>query len=160
MIEIRRIKSSEVNEFKQIRLRSLKDSPGAFSTRYEDSLFRSEDSWSEQVVCCSSGKDRSTFLCFDNACVVGITSLYRYKEKTDIGELLQVWVDPKSRGNGLATRLLFAALKWGKSNSFTKIIATISATNFKVTSFYELHGFRRIEKSDATNEDVVLYIEL
>jgi ribosomal protein S18 acetylase RimI-like enzyme len=158
MIEIRRIKKSEVDHFKRIRLRSLRESPESFAASYEDALLRDDESWINQVNKCCSGANRATFLCFDNESLVGITSLYRHEQQTVVGELLQVWVQPEYRKKGLASCLLSESLKWGKNNGFSEVLATVSNTNYGVIKFYELHGFRCIVNPKQDNQDVLLSI--
>ena len=59
----------------------------------------------------------------------------------DIGELLQVWVDPEYRGQGVATGILDAVFEWAGRNGFGAIIATVALGNGEALRFYEKSGF-------------------
>jgi len=147
MTKIRRIKKEEWILYKKIRLESLRDSPAAFSTTFEEALKRTEESWKKQGEDASLGRERCTFLIFHNEEVRGLASIYEKEEKT-IGELLQVWVSPELRGTGTATDLVLAILGWAKDNDYQTIIATVFNNNETALKFYLKHGFKMTKKNE------------
>ena len=141
MRAVRRIQTGETDLFKQMRLASLRDAPYAFSSTYESALQRSAESWREQADSTAQGSDRATFIAFSDDAPIGIAALYRFPDKLDIGEVLQVWIAPEYRGTGVARDLMDAVFKWAGDNSFRAIIARITNENTRALRFYRKCGF-------------------
>ncbi len=153
---IRRLKKGEANLYKAIRLAALKDAPDAFVSTYESALLRSEESWNEQADGTGEGGERATFIAFDDAKPVGMAALYRNGNDSRSGELLQMWVSPDSRGNGIAADLLDAIFDWAASNEFAEVRAEVIRMNRRAIRFYEKHGF--LHRSDLDKEDTMTLI--
>lgn len=147
--------------FKRIRLNSLRESPFAFGSDYQSAVSRDPASWREQADSTAEGSDRSTFLAFSDETPVGIMALYRREDETDIGDLLQVWVSPNFRGQGIATGLMNAVLRWAKEGTFRTVIATVARDNHRARQFYESCGFKPEDSTciDGTKQPIVLVRE-
>ena len=111
MIICRRAELDDVELFKDIRLRALKDSPDAFGSTYEGAQERSDSSWREQLISTVSGTLRNTQFAFDGQSCIGIAALYR-EEGVDRGGLIMMWVAPDFRGTEAATLLVTNLLSW------------------------------------------------
>ena len=147
MITIRRIKPSEYELFRQVRLAALRDSPYAFPSTYQGALERSPESWKEQADSTTTGRDRATFLAFSDKKPIGIAALYRREDDDVVGELLQVWIDPEHRGTRLAWDLMDEIFKWAHKNDYQKIIAEVTIANPGALKFYLKYGFSKIEEN-------------
>ena len=110
MTIIRRIRTGEGVLYRNLRLESLKESPDAFLSKYEDASKRTLDSWQKQSDTSSFGSERATFI-IDDVEFLGLGAIYRDSLSSGQGELLQMWVSPKLRGNGIAKELLDSLLK-------------------------------------------------
>jgi ribosomal protein S18 acetylase RimI-like enzyme len=157
MKTLRRIRIGEGELFKQMRLTSLRESPSAFGSTYESALRRSPESWSEQSDSTAQGSDRATFIAFSSDSPIGIAALYRNGE-TDTGELLQVWVSPEYRGQGIAIDLMDAVFQWAGENNFQTIVATVAKDNTRALRFYQKYGFKLLNTTslDSPDASVVL----
>ncbi len=142
MVEIRRIKIGEAGLYKQVRLDSLKESPEAFGSTYDESVQRSSESWIKQVDQSATGSDRATFLVFVDRQPVGLAALYRMEKDDKMGELLQVWIAPVYRRQGLALKLMTTVFEWAKKNNFHSVAAGIMSGNQSAMSFYLNIGFK------------------
>ena len=158
MIKIKRLLNHEVELFKDLRLSALKDSPFAFSASYEKSLTRNLESWKNQVKLSASGADKVTFIAFSGNKAIGRSSLYRHGDTVKSGELLQVWVDPSYRGQGVASNILLTIIEWAKDNDFDRIIATIGFENREVIPFYKRYGFTNENLQSADDSDEITLI--
>lgn len=147
MITIRRIGTGEADLYKQIRLSALRDAPYAFTSTYDLALQRSPESWREQADRSAQGSDRGTFIAFSNHTPIGMAALYRLEGQADIGELLQVWVSPESRGTNVIWDLMNFVFKWAKENNFRRIIAGVTKGNARALKFYSKYGFSVIDVS-------------
>jgi ribosomal protein S18 acetylase RimI-like enzyme len=162
MISVRRIRIGEGELFKQMRLTSLRESPSAFASTYESALRRSPESWSEQTDSTAQGSDRSTFIAFSGDSPIGIAALYRTGEETKVGELLQVWVSPEYRSQGVAVDLMDAVFQWAGENGFRTVIVTVAKGNTRALRFYRKYGFKpsNIASLDGSDDPVVLMKEV
>jgi len=156
VIEIRRIRLGEGALFREIRLAALLDSPAAFGSTYEGALERSGESWSAQADSTATGDQRCTYLAFAGGLPVGITALYRDATEPSRGELIQVWVAPTHRRQGLAAELMSVALSWAGAHGVATVLAGVAQTNLPVIAFYEKHGFVKPPNGDET---ATLYLE-
>jgi ribosomal protein S18 acetylase RimI-like enzyme len=117
-------------------LEALRESPGAFLSRYEDAVGRSDESWAEQADGGAAGSDRATFVSLGER-PVGVVSLYRDADEPEVGELLQMWVAPEVRGGTVAADLL----GWAEGNGFAVVRAEVMGSNGRALRFYEKFGF-------------------
>lgn len=140
MIITRRLKLGEGRLYRAVRLEALRESPGAFLSRYEDAVGRSDESWVEQADGGAAGSDRATFVSFGER-PVGVVSLYRDADEPEVGELLQMWVAPEVRGGRVAADLLVAVLGWAEGNGFAAVRAEVMGSNVRALRFYEKFGF-------------------
>lgn len=157
MTSIRRIRKGEAQLYKTVRLESLKQSPEAFSTSYESALTRTPESWENQTNNSAVGSDRSTFIVLKEKEPIGIAALYRDNKNNIVGELLQVWIAPQTRGSGLAQELLQTVFQWARKNGFRKIQAEVMASNEQALRFYEKNGFKIMAKSSTLAGHNVIY---
>jgi ribosomal protein S18 acetylase RimI-like enzyme len=158
MKTIRRIGKGEWMLYKRVRLASLQDAPEAFSTTYESACLRSPESWAAQADSSAEGPDRFTFLAFHDEEPVGLAALYRDANGSRQGEIIQVWISPALRGDGLAGELLDFIFNCAKVEGFEKIRAEVMNSNGRALRFYEKHGFiiDDIPPATRTDQSIVL----
>ena len=142
---IRRLHPGDGMLYKEVRLAALKESPDAFSSRYEDAVNRSDRSWCEQADSSAVGSDRATFVAIE-VVPVGLAAIYRDENEVNVGELLQMWVAPEKRGGLAAGALLDALFQWADASGFSRIKAGVMGENSRALRFYERYGF--LESSD------------
>jgi RimJ/RimL family protein N-acetyltransferase len=137
---IHRLNLGEGQFYRAVRLEALRESPDAFSSRYDDALARSDQSWADQADSSAMGSDRATFVAIMDQ-PVGLAALYRDENELDVGELIQMWVAPVVRGESTATDLLLEIFRWAGSNRFTLVKAEVMKSNGRAMRFYEKFGF-------------------
>lgn len=140
MTMVRRLKIGEGGLYRGVRLASLLDSPDAFSTRYENAVARSYQSWIDQADASAAGSDRATFIVVEDR-PVGVAALYRDCKNFDVGELIQMWVAPEKRGSSTATDLLRQIFIWAGANGFSRMKAEVMFCNPRALAFYRKSGF-------------------
>lgn len=137
---IRRLNLGEGQIYRAVRLEALRESPEAFSSRYDDALARSDESWADQADSSAMGSDRATFVAIMDQ-PIGLAALYRDENDLDVGELIQMWVAPLVRGESTATDLLHEIFRWAGSNRFSQVKAEVMRNNARALRFYEKFGF-------------------
>jgi len=156
MLTVRRLRVGEGYLFRQLRLASLREAPHAFSTSYESALTRSPESWDEQTDSTVQGADRATFIAFVGESPIGIAALYRRPDSSEVGELLQVWVDPEYRHTEVAGHLMDAVFQWAGDHGFRSILATITEGNARALAFYRKYGFAVAGDASSPGEGILL----
>ena len=153
---IRRLRLGEGRLYRSVRLESLRDSPEAFGSKYEDALARSEESWDFQADSTASGSDRATFIFIDEQ-PCGLGAVYRDESEAGVGELIQMWVSAKYRGSSTAEDLLNEIFKWAASNGFSRIKAEVKSDNIRAIRFYERFGFLPSEDASSHSDVSVMF---
>lgn len=137
---IRRLNQGEAALYREVRLASLRESPGAFASRYEDAIARSDRSWRDQADASAAGRDRATFIILDGE-PVGLAALYRDPHAREEGELIQMWVAPEKRGGPLAAELIGEIFRWAADNGYSRVRAEVMRDNPRALRFYRKCGF-------------------
>jgi ribosomal protein S18 acetylase RimI-like enzyme len=155
LITVRRIQAGEIDLYKQIRLASLLDAPYAFETSYDSAVQRRHETWQERAESGAQGTDGATFFAFSGELPIGMAALFRSKNQTELGELMQVWVRPDYRGTNVAWELMDAIFNWAEENNFRRIIAGVTKVNSRALKFYTKYGFSIMDKSAQRDPDSV-----
>ncbi len=114
VIEIRHIASDEWELYKDIRLRSLKESPDAFgSTSADESVFPVEK-WQERVSVSERVGKALPLIAKLDGISVGIACGVLHSTSDKYGQVYQMWVDPRQRGNGVGKLLLSRIIEWAR----------------------------------------------
>ncbi|WP_175539618.1 GNAT family N-acetyltransferase [Nocardioides exalbidus] len=107
-IEVVRIGPDEWQEFRSVRLASLRDAPGAFGARYDDWVAADGDRWRRRLV-----DVPLTLVARSDGHPVGVVSGADDGQRV---ELISMWVAPEQRGTGLAGRLIEQVVAWAASH--------------------------------------------
>ena len=136
MDKILRATIDDLELIKDIRLKSLKESPEAFTSTYDIEIKYDDDWWRNRI-------SRSQyFLAKYNEGYAGIScciSLPEYED--DKRKLVSMWVDPKFRGFGVATLLINDTKEWAKDNNVSEIELDVFEENIEAKRLYEKNGF-------------------
>ena len=91
-------------EFRDVRLASLADAPGAFGSRHADWVDAAEERWRVRLT-----DVPLTIVAREDGHPVGVVSGV---PAGDHVELISMWVAPGHRGTGLAGRLVGEVVAW------------------------------------------------
>lgn len=89
----------------------------------------------EEVI---QNADSGSAMCDSKKRVVGYCGLYF---AADEGEITNVAVLPKCRGNGIADQILTAAFADAREKGLAQIFLEVRASNIPAQKLYEKHGF-------------------
>lgn len=96
------------------------------------------------------------FCAEENGRVLGFVSL---RLAVDIGEILNVGVDPSVLRRGIAEQLVDLALSWAREHGGKQITLEVAATNLPAVRLYQKFGFVQVgvrKKFYANNEDALI----
>ena len=148
-VSIRRIEADDWAALRDVRLRSLLDSPDAFGQRYEDALAMPDDELRQIARSAAAGDRRAWYLArAADGAVVGVVQARRRPPADCM--LFSMWVGPEARSSGVGAALVDAVDAWGRSWDAERVVLWVIATNEGAMRFYERIGFTLvIEGPDA-----------
>jgi len=125
MSELRRLGPGDWEDFRDIRLRSLADSPDAFASTLEREQAFTEDDWRQRV----SG----AVYVVEDPQPVAVGGIF---DKDGIGQVWGMWTDPAHRGRGHARGILDAL-----TPLLPRVQLHVNITNGGARTTYEHYGF-------------------
>jgi len=144
-IRIRRIGPSDGPLLRDLRLRSLSESPEAFGQPIEEATAQSETEWTSAARVASQGERRAWFLAETlpapdrTARTVGLVLGRRRPPDTLL--IFSMWVDPAVRRAGVGAGLIAAAESWAADWGAHASVLWVFAGNEPAIRFYHRIGF-------------------
>lgn len=139
-MEIIRLDPSRWEEYKQLRLESIQDSPEAFLATVDETLAEPDSTWQNYL-------QNMFFAVDENQHLVGMIACVQ-EEKAKLAHIVNVYsfyVSPQFRGQGIGKQLLQTAIAHAKSLSgVSKIKLGVMTTQTAARQLYESLGFQTI----------------
>jgi len=109
-VRVRRVEPSDWRDYREVRLRALATEPWAFGSTFLRESGFPESRWREMIARNSAESPEATWAAVDPSDrFLGIVASARVDGTFHI---FAMWVAPERRGQGIAGRLLDAALSW------------------------------------------------
>jgi GNAT superfamily N-acetyltransferase len=140
-IEIRRAQVDDWPAWRQIRLRSLKESPEAFRSTHVAESAQPDEWWEQRVRTSTAGPNNALWLATLQGEPAGILSS-RVDPDSGVMTAEAIWVAPEARGRGVAEGLLRSAMAWGKEVGARTAELWVNQGNSATRSLYRRAGFR------------------
>lgn len=136
---------------KEIRLAALLDTPTAFGVSYQTAITNSDEQWKQRA---SSETQPKFWLAFKDDNAIGMIGAG--VDQTERYNLIAMWVEPKSRGLGVAEHLVNAVKSDAINRGFNQVFLGVSLDNLRASQFYRKQGFFFIgeEQPLASHPDV------
>lgn len=147
-IEIIQLPVKRWKEFKDLRLKALKDDPQAFGASYEEVAKRSESYWKESLQDAIDGKSWCLFASFNNR-LVGMLAASIHKDEPNRVWLHATYVDKNFRGKDIAKKLMQQMLENLKSSLAPKVIKLmVNKIQLPAGNLYKSFGFKIVDEQD------------
>lgn len=139
-ITVRVLSEDEWEQYRQFRLKSLRDAPEAFVADFETESDFDEKLWRARM------RRSLRLLAEQHGEPVGIASL-RDNETLFEGaaELFGLWVEPDQRGSGVAEKILVAASGAAEKHGHRQLVYWVGTDNARAVAFASSYGFRPTE---------------
>ncbi len=125
---------------RDIRLRSLLDSPDAFGQRYDEAVAGTDDDWISNARASATGNRRIWFIARDAAeTPVGVVQARRRPPSDCL--LFSMWVAPEARRLGVGATLVDAVQDWSSSWGGRRVVLWVLGANEMAMRFYDRIGF-------------------
>ncbi len=132
-IDIARVGADDWEEFREVRLASLEDSPTAFGSRYDDWVDAPEARWRSRLT-----DVPLTLVARQGGRLVGVAS--GAPDGDDVVELISMWVAPQARGTGLADALIASVVAWAAAQQRSTVLM-VRSDNARALAAYTRAGF-------------------
>jgi ribosomal protein S18 acetylase RimI-like enzyme len=133
VINCRQVTPCEWQEWRDLRLRALRDTPEAFSSTLADWQDADELRWRDRL----RTVEYNVIVDVDDV-PAGMASCAMNERA---GELMSFWITPSARGKGVADALLGAIVEWAVSARCDTVTLGVRAANRHAIALYERHGF-------------------
>ena len=139
--EIRTLTPDDASQYRELRLRALREHPEAFATSYEEEQVRSISEFAQKLT---PGPQHITLGAYNEGQLVGIVTLTRPISKPKLrhrATIAAMYVVPEARKQRLARRLLNESLsiagEWGVSD----VALAVAVGNDSARKLYASAGF-------------------
>ncbi len=140
-MEIRRIRTEEWRELRELRLRALQDSPDVFGSAYERESTDPDEDWQAWAEAGARDEDQALFIASAADGWIGMTMGARGEEVEDMAHVFAMWVDPPRRHSGVGTALVDAVADWARGCGATRLRLRVTETNTSAMALYMHRGF-------------------
>jgi GNAT superfamily N-acetyltransferase len=136
-INVRALGEDDWQQYRDIRLAALQDAPEAFVATREQELALTEERWRDRLR-------RTRRLVADrDGSPLGVVSLGQAEEPyAGAAELFGLWVEPESRGTGVAWKLVEAGAAQALQDGSTHLSYWVGTDNGRAVAFASSFGFR------------------
>ena len=141
-MNIRRIRDDDGPVLRDLRLRSIDDSPDAFGQPLEEARARPEAEWQRSAQQSSHGDERTWLIAEVGRDDVGLVQGRKRRPATLL--LFSMWVDPSVRRLGVGRMLIDALEAWARSWDATETILWVFGANSSAIDFYRDLGFETL----------------
>lgn len=141
MLTIRRLRAGEAAPLRELRLRALRDAPHAFATSFAAAEARPAEHWEDFAVKSEVAETQVTFIVAGDRDWVGMASAFVDPDDAGTAQLVQMWVAPESRGQGLGRRLVEAVADWARERGVAQLKTSVTEGNDAAESLYAAVGF-------------------
>ena len=141
MARIRLIGNEDWTAFRDIRLRSLLDSPDAFGSTYGEESTASENAWRDWAAGRWRNGTAAVFLAEDEGRAVGTATGAAYDAAPAEAHVYAMWVAPDARGAGVGRELVDAVADWARGLGCDRLVLRVTETNEPARRFYAAYGF-------------------
>ena len=137
-------------------MRALADAPLAFSTTLADAERRDDQWWQAAAQRGEQGDGWVTFVAADGDRLVGMASGQFPDEGLHVlddpalASLMQMWVAPESRRNGIGRELVEAVVAWAATRGSRVVRLGVTASQVGSVAFYRAIGFHDTGRRDMT----------
>lgn len=142
-MEIIKLPLSEWENYKNLRLRALKEDPQAFGASFEENSKYSEDEWKRRLNNALEAKTNWLLFAKEKGKLVGMIGAYVEKGTNDTATLISMFVPKEERGKRISKALMEKLLvELSRNKSLKKVELTVNTIQEPAISLYLGFGFK------------------
>jgi ribosomal protein S18 acetylase RimI-like enzyme len=140
-VEIRRLRGGEAARIRELRLRSLEDTPEAFGSSYADEVGLPETFWQRLADASELAATEIVFVAEEDGAWLGLAGGYLREGEPDAAGLWGMWVAPEARRRMLASHLVDAVAAWARARKALRLDLSVTDRAEAAAALYERLGF-------------------
>ncbi|NUR30221.1 MAG: GNAT family N-acetyltransferase [Catenulispora sp.] len=152
---VRRTTAEEWQDFRELRLEALRDSPMNFGQTYEQARALADEQWQERARTNASSEVQAFYVALDDASgkLVGMWGVMPHFHRPGVHIVIGVYVRPEARGTDVARRLNHACIEFARTTDAKELVLEVRDDNDRGRRFYEREGFELTGFSEPHNLD-------
>jgi ribosomal protein S18 acetylase RimI-like enzyme len=139
-VVVRRLRPSEVDELRRVRLAMLADAPDAFHSRLEDEAAEPRQFWEDRARRAAIDEEVATFVAVEGDRHLGSATGLRLGPD-EPALLVAMWVEPAARRRGLGRELVEAVCAWAERGGAKTVELDVREHNRAAIDLYRRAGF-------------------
>jgi ribosomal protein S18 acetylase RimI-like enzyme len=140
-MQIRRVRRDEARRLRQIRLRALAEARYAFDSAIADEVNLPAQVWERRAETGAAAETAVTLFAEDQGDCVGLVTGLLGVDGPGTAEIVSMWVDPRTRSQGVGKRLLDTVIGWARERGVRQVMLWVTETNDSARTLYEKAGF-------------------
>jgi predicted GNAT family acetyltransferase len=155
------------SEYRELRLRALKEDPEAFSSSYANSLEQPEQFWKTRLADAERGERSWLLFARQDNKLVGMIGAFMEGDSTETATVVSVYVPREERGDGISSRLMAEMLRvLSEVPRLKKARLDVNVSQLAAIHVYGRFGFRETGRKPATTgagetvEQLVMELQL
>jgi ribosomal protein S18 acetylase RimI-like enzyme len=140
MIAIEPITEASIALFKDVRLRALQDSPGAFGSNYAWESQLADAEWMKRIGRWN-GIAGIGYLAMDQGAPCGIAGCLLDENDPTLAQLISMWIAPTHRRRGAGQLMVEQVICWARSRGALRLQLMVTGRNDSAIRFYQRLGF-------------------
>lgn len=140
MTSITKLPPARWQDYRQLRIEAVKDSPQSFLSTLEETLAEKDEEWQQKIA-------TMHFVETSDNKLVGMSGWYREEKQklNHIANIVSVYVSPTFRGQGLGRKLVAASVEEAQSQpGVTKLQLGVITTQKNAYQLYHSLGFQKV----------------
>ena len=146
-MNVEHVRPEQWQALRDVRLRALADSPGAFLRTYDEEVALPDEEWQQRAA------GRTSFLAWVDGEPAGIVGAFESPEHDATVELVAMWSAPEHRRRGVGRALVEAVVEAARAAGASRVVLWVMRGNDGARVFYESVGFRATDELVASPRD-------
>ena len=138
---IRTFSPHEWETYKDLRLRSLSDTPDAFGRTLAEEQERPDAEWSNRLEMGVNSNLDLPLVAEEDGIPIGLAWGRIEKSKLEVANLYQMWVAPSHRCYGIGQSLLDTVIEWARSRNANYLDLGVTISENPAMRLYRRTGF-------------------
>ncbi len=161
-ITVRILGEEDWQEYRDVRLGALKESPNSFTANYDEEAAWDESDWRDRM------KRSRRFIAERDGRAWGIVSLGTDGDDEETGDLFGLYVTPEARNTGTSWRLVQAAAEQAQRDGRRQLYYWVGTENARAIAFAANFGFRpsgirrptRVKNEEFGDQEIAMVLSL
>jgi ribosomal protein S18 acetylase RimI-like enzyme len=128
-------------DYRDLRLAALRESPQAFGSKYEEQVDKPDEYWKSRLEEAAKGTSRWLLFARQGHKLIGMIGAFRDENNGLEAEIISMYVIPDARGKGIASLMMRGILMVLKDNGICVVRLGVNLDQPAAVHIYQKFGF-------------------